>query len=102
MSDCAVLRISSSRSKIICAGALIQISGRFVGQQQRRIRRERARDGNALLLSAGKFTGTMVRAIPKPTSSRLARASADAFAPDSPRIRNGMLTFSSAENSGSR
>ena len=48
------------------AGAAIEISGRFIRQQHLRIVDQRARDGDALLLTAGKLTWIMVLAIREP------------------------------------
>ncbi len=44
-------------------GRLVQIAGRFVGQQQRRLVRERAADGDALLLPAGQLLGIAIEQI---------------------------------------
>ncbi len=48
------------------AGALVQIAGRLVGEQQRGVAGEGARDGDALLLSSGKFSGAMFGAVGQP------------------------------------
>ena len=45
------------------AGARIQGSRRFVGQDQLRIVDQAARDGDALLLSAGELAGVMIGAL---------------------------------------
>jgi len=45
------------------AGTLVQIAGWFVGEEQRGAGGEGARDGYALLLSSGKFSGAMVGAV---------------------------------------
>src|SRR2546423_11912896 len=45
------------------AGAGVELSRRLVGEEQRWPVRERARDGNALLLSARQFGGTMIDAL---------------------------------------
>ena len=44
-------------------GTLVQIPGWLVGQQERGIAGEGARDGNALLFPSGEFPGSMVRAV---------------------------------------
>ena len=42
---------------------LIEIAGGLVGQNQLRLIDQRARDGHALLLAAGKLRGNMVQAV---------------------------------------
>jgi hypothetical protein len=44
-------------------GTFVQIPGWLVGQKERRIAGESARDGNALLFPSGEFPGSMVRAV---------------------------------------
>ena len=39
------------------SGGLVEIAGRLVGDDDRRIGRERARERDALLLAAGQFAG---------------------------------------------
>ena len=41
----------------------VEVAGRLVGQQQRRLVDQRAGDGDALLLAAGKLVGMMVGAL---------------------------------------
>jgi len=53
----------SDQIKYRLSGSSIQISGRFIRQQKLRIGDQRSRDGDSLLFSAGKLTGSMVRAI---------------------------------------
>src|SRR5262245_43080301 len=45
------------------AGARVEIAGRFVGQQDRGIGDQRARDGDALLLSTRELIGVVVGAL---------------------------------------
>src|SRR5436190_12538763 len=45
------------------AGARIEVAGRLVGEQQRRVVHERARDGDALLLPARELIRMMVDAV---------------------------------------
>ena len=44
-------------------GAAIEITGRFIGQQQGRPVDQRAGNGHALLLAAGKLGGIVVEAV---------------------------------------
>jgi acyl-CoA thioesterase-1 len=58
--------------------SLIQISGGFIRQQQRRLVDKRSRDGHALLLAPGKLSGTLSPAttqphFTQPLASRLQR-----------------------------
>ena len=46
---------ANSRSMICCAGGLVEIAGRLVGDQDRRIGRQRAGERDALLLAAGQL-----------------------------------------------
>ncbi len=46
--------------------SLIQISGGFIRQQQRRVMDKRARDGHALLLASGKLAGALFPATTQP------------------------------------
>ena len=45
------------------AGLAVEVAGRLVGEQQRRLVHQRAGDGDALLLAAGKLVGMMVGAL---------------------------------------
>ena len=45
------------------AGLLIEIAGRLVGEDQRRVVDQRAGDGDALALAAGELVRTMLRAL---------------------------------------
>ena len=44
----------------------VEVAGRFVGEQNRRAARERSRDGDELLVSAGKRAGPLFRARRQP------------------------------------
>jgi len=48
------------------AGGLVEIAGRFVGDEDRRVRCDGARDGDALLLAAGKLGRIVVHAMAEP------------------------------------
>jgi hypothetical protein len=45
------------------AAARVEIAGRFIGQEHRRLVDQRAGDGDALLLATGKLIGIMVGAV---------------------------------------
>ena len=45
------------------AVARVEVAGRFVGQEDRRLAGEGARDGDALLLAAGELARQMFRAM---------------------------------------
>ena len=45
------------------AGRRVEVAGRLVGQQQRRLVDQRARDGDALLLAARQLIRMMLRAV---------------------------------------
>ena len=48
------------------AGLPVEVSGRFVAQQQCRVRDNAARDADALLFAAGERAGIMLRALRQP------------------------------------
>ena len=48
------------------AGGLVEVAGRFVGDEDGRARRQRAGDRHALLLAAGQRAGIMRQALAKP------------------------------------
>ena len=80
----------------------IEIAGRLVGQQQPRHVGDRARDRDALLLAAGELGRPVRQPLGEAQiGQQLARALAR-LARDRPRIICGSMTFSTAENSGSR
>ena len=84
------------------AGPEVQISRRFVGQQDGGLSDQRAGQYHALLLSSRKFTGAMRRPRPKPNFIQPRYRFQGGPRCGSPRISNGIITFSSAVNSGSR
>ena len=92
------------RRENMAGGFRIEIAGRLVGKQKPRAVGDRAGDRDALLLAAGQFgrpvalrarQGRDNRSTRARALARLARATARA-------IICGSMTFSSAENSGSR
>jgi hypothetical protein len=83
------------------AGALVEIAGRLVGDEDRRIRRDSARDGDALLLAAGQLRGIMVEALAEADRLR-SSAAARSKASSAPASSSGTATFSSAVMVGMR
>ena len=84
-------------------GVRVEIAGRLVGQQHARRVGDRAGDGDALLLAAGQFRRPVRRAARRGRDSSAVRAARSrASRARRPRIICGSMTFSSAENSGSR
>ena len=51
-------------------GMLVEVAGRLIGQDQRRLVSERSRHSNPLLLAAGQLRGTMVEALREPQGSK--------------------------------
>ena len=87
----------------LLTGSRVEVAGRFVGQQDRRVDRQRARDGDALALAAGELVGQM-----RPADCRAGRASSSFAARSStffagqPRRCSGRPTFSRQVSVGSR
>ena len=87
----------------LVAGLAIEVAGRLVAEQQRRVGDDGARDADALLLSAGELPrDSASRARPRPTtfSAMLARFSRSDL--DSLVSSSGSSTFFSAVSAGSR
>ena len=60
----AVLRVELlEHAQHFLARARVQVAGRLVGEDQRRMVDQRARDGHALLLAAGELGGLVVHAV---------------------------------------
>ena len=55
------------------AGGLVEIAGRLVGDQDRRVRRQRARERHPLLLAARQLGRIMVAALAQADGGKLAR-----------------------------
>ena len=85
----------------VAAVARVEVAGRLVGQHDRRIVGERARQRDALLFAAGQLRRVVVRAAGQ---ARLPRAAAprSACALRTPTISIGTDTFSSAVSDGIR
>ena len=82
---------------------LVEIAGRLVAEHAGRPRHQRARHRATLALAAGQFAGLVLQAMAQADAfEQLAAARRCASAIASPRISNGIATFSSAVNSGSR
>ena len=83
--------------------AAIEISGGLVGQHDARIGHERARHRGALAFAARQLVRPMDQALAESHALEdRARACSPPPASASRRTSNGIATFSSAENSGSR
>ena len=86
----------------VLGGARVEVSGRLVGEQDARRIGDRARDRDPLLLAARELCRPMVEPLLQPEIAEAGRSRAVRLARDSPRIICGSITFSIAENSGSR
>ena len=79
----------------------VEVAGRLVADQQRRVGRERARDRHALLLAARQLGRQVVELVAEPDQLEVSRA----FAPLALRSRraksSGSIAFSSAVSVGS-
>ena len=79
----------------------VEVAGRLVGQHDRRVVGERARDGDALLLAARELRRIVVRAIGQPHFARCSWR-ARAIASRRPAISIGTEMFSTAVSDGTR
>ena len=84
------------------AGPEVQVSGGLVGQQHGGLADQSRPARPAAALPRKVPRRDVWRALRSPTSSNLASESEAALACGTPRISNGIITFSSAVNSGSR
>src|SRR5690348_14300790 len=57
----AAVKIADEREDLL-ARARVEVAGRFVGEQDRRVDRQRARNGDALTFAARELVGEMVHA----------------------------------------
>ena len=69
------------RSTISRAGRLVEIAGRLVGDQDGGMRRERARERDALLLAAGELRRIVLLPLGEPDRGEFARARREGIAP---------------------
>ena len=83
------------------AGRAVEIAGRLVGEQQRGLGNQGARDRHALLLAARKLPGIMAEAMAEP-DPRERRPAAASKASRRPASSSGIATFSSAVIVGNR
>ena len=81
---------------------LVEIAGRLVGQQQRRLHHQRPRNRDALLLAAGQLARPMLQTFGQSDPSQEIRGAAARFFTGRRAMRIGISTFSAASNSGSR
>jgi hypothetical protein len=72
---------SSSRRQHRVAGVLVEVARRLVGQDQQRVVRQRAGNGDALLLAAAQLVGKVASRLPSPTRSSSIWARAAGLAP---------------------
>ncbi len=81
----------------------VEVAGRLVGEEERRIGHERASDGDALLLTAGELARRVMHAVGERHRRREPlRARAPLAQRRTPRYCSGSSTFSSAVVRGSR
>ena len=74
------VQIANQRENLL-AGVRVEIAGRLVGEQDRRIDRQRARDRDALALAAGQLLRQVLQAVAElHQSQQLARALVDLLA----------------------
>ena len=83
-------------------GLAVEIAGGLVCQHHRGLRHKRARDGYPLTFTTGQLAGLCDSRSARPTRSSTCCARARTSLRDSRRSSNGIATFSSAVNSGSR
>ena len=82
---------------------LVEVRGRLVGEEQRRIEAQRARDRDALLLAAGEVGRAVLQPFAQsPSVSSTSRARARPARPDSPAFHAATATLSSALRLGMR
>ena len=82
---------------------VVEVRGRLVGEDDRRVVRERTRDRDALLLPARHVAGPVRHAVAEVDALPAVRsARARGRARDTPAARNGTITFSSAFSDGTR
>ncbi len=86
----------------MAGGAGIEVAGGLVGQEQPRPVGDRAGDGDALLLAAGQFRRTVGEPGLEAEEGQEFGGPRLRLAALQPRMSWGIITFSSAENSGRR
>ena len=83
-------------------GAHVEIAGRLVGQEDARRVGDRPGNGDALLLAAGKLRRPVHQPLLEPEIGQQLHGARPRSRRARPRIICGSITFSRAENSGSR
>jgi hypothetical protein len=83
----------------LAARLRVEVAGRLVGEDDRRLRHERARDRDALLLAARELGRPVLRRSARPTAQQVVEEALSGF---SPAIESGRTMFSSAVSIGSR
>ena len=58
----ALVQIADEREDLV-AGVRVEVAGRLVGQDDRRVDRQRARDGHPLALAAGQLVRQVIQAM---------------------------------------
>ena len=71
----ARVQVADQRQDLV-AGVRVEVAGRLVGEQDRRIDRQRARDGDALALAARELVGQVLQPMLELHERRAARARA--------------------------
>ena len=93
----------SSSARISSPVVAVEVAGRLVGDDQRRIGDQRPRDRHALLLAAGQLVRVVVRAVGKPDQRRARdRRARGARGATSAVSSSGSSTFSNADSTGIR
>ena len=83
-------------------GLLVEIAGRFVGEEDRRLHDERARHRDALLLAARQHAGPVRETLAQADPPQQRLGARPRLGDRSRAIRIGISAFSSALNSGNR
>ena len=87
----------------LVARLAIEIAGRLVAEQQRRVGDDRARDADALLLAAGQLPRIVVRAVAEPDDRRARSGRGACARPTTSFVSSsGSSTFRAAVSTGSR
>ena len=95
-------RAWSSRrsSKTVVAARRIEVARGLVGEQERRLQRQRPAEGHPLALAAGELVGEVVQPLREPHFHQEPAGVSSTCRGSRPAIRPGSMTFSSAVKSG--
>ena len=100
---CSVLRQLAQQVEDLFGGAGIQVAGRLVGHDERRIGDDRPGNAHALLLAAGELPGPVADAVGQPDQLQGRRhLLLAAGRPTAASSNSGSSTFSYAVSTGSR